>query len=119
MTSRRGPAPRYSDVVRRWALLLVALAACRTDTAPRSSAPAQAPAATPVRTAEARPAVAGTTPSVAATTVVAAASDLPKFARPDADLEAEFPLRATIRTVGWTYETASGEGGVAGDGSSA
>jgi hypothetical protein len=41
------------------------------------------------------------------------------FVRPDVDLEAEFPLRATIRTMGWTYETAQGAGGVPGDGASA
>ena len=101
-------------------MLAALLAACRTAPAavPSEAPIARASAPTPIddEPLPLKTEIGG--PSEPAPAVFLAALELPMFARPDVDLEIEYPLRATIRTIGWTYETAHGEGGVAGDGSS-
>jgi hypothetical protein len=99
-------------------MLAAVLAACRTaPAAVQSPAPVvRAPAPTPVE--DEPPPLKTEIVSAPAPAAIPSPSDLPMFARPDVDLEREFPLRATIRTIGWTYETAQGQGAVAGDGSS-
>jgi len=104
--------------VRTLILLAAVLAACRSAPAARSDRPIER-APTQARVAAPPPTAAAPGETAQKPAPIATPSELPAFVRPDTDLEVEFPLRATIRTVGWLYETAAGEGGVAGDGSSA
>ncbi len=105
-------------------LLLAALVgACRT--APTAAPTHDVAAAPPPRSApvERAPPVAANEAQVVAPVVVppgfeSAPSEAPKFARLGLDLEGEYPLRATVRTVGSTFETAEGGGEIAGSGAS-
>lgn len=107
----------------RWLVLLgLGLAGCRNPSVvaaaqppvERPSAPAGVPVRMPSELAVARAPMEPES-AIASTPAI----ELPRFARADVELEVELSMRATVRTIGWTYERADGEGGVAGTGASA
>jgi hypothetical protein len=106
----------------RWLVLLgLGLAGCRSAPA---VAPAQAPVVRPsaVRAASVRMPVelaAAPAPESEPVETAVPALERPSFARPEFDPETELPLRATVRTIGSTYESVAGDGVVVGSGASA